>query len=132
VTEADADAISITFTPNGDILRAGVRGPGTYANTLLYWRSIAVALRERKPRGLLLVDETTGEPLSAEAWKALVESMNGEGLERVRIAHVKPFGLQRIEYCQLYAREAGLDARVFTDENEASLWLRYGERSPTY
>ena len=50
----------------------------------------------------------------------------------MRVAHVKPIGLQNIEYCEIHAREAGLDARVFTNEMEASLWLRYGEhRRPT-
>jgi len=49
----------------------------------------------------------------------------------VRIAHVKPQGLQRVEYCELFAREAGLTARVFTEESVADLWLRHGlsERS---
>ena len=56
-------------------------------------------------------------------------SMVGKGLESVRIAHVKPHGLQRIDHCELFAREAGLEARVFTDETEADLWLRYGEHT---
>jgi len=107
-------------------LRAVARGTGDYANTLGCWRRIATELRERNPRGLLLVDETTGEPMSGEEWQESVRAMSGEGLERVRIAHVKPFGLQRIEYCELHAREAGIDARVFTNEKEASVWLRYG------
>jgi len=119
-------AITIAFSADGSMLRALVRGDGNYANTLDYWRRLATELRERRPPGLLLVDETTGEPMSAEEWQALVRAMSGEGLEQVRIAHVKPFGLQRIEYCELYAREAGYDARVFTNEREASLWLRYG------
>jgi len=50
----------------------------------------------------------------------------GKGLENVRIAHVKPHGLQQIEYCELHAREVGFVARVFTREIEAELWLRYG------
>jgi len=107
-------------------LRALVQGSGDYANTLDCWRRIATVLRERKPRGLLLVDETSGEPMTGDEWQALVGAMSGEGLESVRIAHVKPLGLQRIEYCELHAREAGIDARVFTNEKEASVWLRYG------
>jgi uncharacterized radical SAM superfamily Fe-S cluster-containing enzyme len=106
-----------------------VRGVGTYENTLDYWLTIAAKLREHHVPGLLLIDETTGEPLPAEKWKALVRAMTGKGLEHVRIAHVKPHGLQRIEYCELSAREAGLEARVFTDEAEADLWLRYGEHT---
>ena len=34
-----------------------------------------------------------------------------------------------VEKLKIKAREAGLDARVFTDENEADLWLRHGERA---
>ena len=123
------EALLIHTKPHRVGLRVEVRGPGTYENTLAYWRSIAAALGERRPAGLLLVDETVGEPLSPLQWKALVQAMEGAGLEKLRIAHVKPHGLERIEYCELYAREAGLDARVFTDENEADLWLRHGERA---
>ena len=118
--------ITIDFAGEGVILRASVRGECDYANALDYWRRIAAVLRERNPRGLLLVDETSGQPPSGDEWQALVQAMSGEGLERVRIAHVKPFGLERIEYCELHARESGIDARVFTNEKEASLWLRYG------
>ena len=127
----ESDAISIAFSPSASSLRVVVRGAGNYANTLTYWRRIAAALREGGANSLLLVDETTGTPLSAEDWKRLVEDMRGEGLEQVRIAHVKPTGLQQIEHCELHAREAGLNARVFTNEREASLWLRYGEHSPS-
>jgi hypothetical protein len=56
--------------------------------------------------------------------------MRGLGLETVRIAHVKPHGLQLIEHCEIYANEAGFDSRVFTDESQADLWLRYGEPHP--
>jgi hypothetical protein len=121
------NAIVIHSAPHRVGLRVVVRGAGTYANTLAYWQTIAAKLQELGAPGLLVIDETTGEPLSAEDWKALVKAMVGKGLERVRIAHVKPHGLQRIEYCELAAREAGLEARVFTDEAEADLWLRYGE-----
>ena len=124
----ESDSITLAFETDGDELRAMVDGPGTYANTLRYWQAIAAELRQRKPRTLLLIDTTSGEPLSAEEWQKLVEGMTGAGLEGVRIAHVKPFGLQRIEYCELFAREAGLDARVFTNEAEAMIWLRYGSR----
>jgi len=121
------DSIVISSAPHRVGLRVVVSGAGTYENTLAYWQTIAAALQELRAPGLLVIDETTGKPLSADDWKSLVEQMLGKGLERVRIAHVKPHGLQSIEYCELAAREAGLEARVFTDEAEADLWLRYGE-----
>ena len=49
------------------------------------------------------------------------------GLEQVRIAHVRPAGLQQLEYCEIFAVELGFQAHVFVDERAAELWLRYGE-----
>lgn len=109
------------------VLHVTVRGAGGYANTVAYWQAIVEQVRERQPQALLLVDETTGPPLSADEWFALVQAMNGSGLDKVRIAHVKPLGLERTEYCEIYAQEAGIDARVFVSEDEAERWLRYSE-----
>jgi len=41
---------------------------------------------------------------------------------------VRPSGLHALEYCEIFAREAGFTARVFQSEHEADVWLRYGER----
>jgi len=120
------DPLVMRTSPSRGVLRVEVSGAGTYANTLAYWKAIAAAVHEHAPHGVLLIDSTTGAALSAPEWKALVDTMLGSGLENVRIAHVKPHGLQRIEYCELYAREAGFVARVFTDAKQAELWLRYG------
>jgi hypothetical protein len=120
------DALVVRTARSRGVLRAEVSGPGTYANTLAYWHAIAASIHEQTTFGLLLIDFTTGDALSPPQWKALVEAMAGQGLEDVRIAHVKPRGLQQIEYCELYAREAGFTARVFIDEMQANLWLRYG------
>lgn len=120
------DALVVRTSRNRGVLRVQVSGPGTYANTLAYWNSILDAVQQQTPQALLLIDTTSGEALSAQEWKALVDAMVGKGLEAVRIAHVKPHGLQQIEYCELYAREAGFTARVFVDEAQADLWLRYG------
>jgi hypothetical protein len=35
-------------------------------------------------------------------------------------------GLEKIEYCEIFAVEAGMQARVFTSESDAVLWLRHG------
>jgi hypothetical protein len=110
-----------------DVLHVEVRGSGSYANTVAYWRAIVEQVRERQPVSMVLVDETVGPPLTGDEWFSLVQSMAGAGLENVRIAHVKPHGLERIEYCEIYAREAGIAARVFVSEEEAERWLRYSE-----
>jgi hypothetical protein len=50
----------------------------------------------------------------------------GSCLEGIRIAHVKPLGLEQVEHCELFATQAGFEARVFSDERVAGLWLHYG------
>ena len=112
----------------GDVLRAEVVGESSLENTIAYWQAIVSEVRKERPGSLLLVDELHGTPLGEAQWRQLVEAMRGRGLEQVRIAHVKPRGLQKLEYCELYAREVGFEARVFDQEHAAELWLRYGDR----
>jgi hypothetical protein len=119
---------SIRFSPyERDGLRAVVTGPRTLANTIDYWKRIAVEAARLQPRWLLLDDALTGTELAPGEWQELVQAMTGCGLERVRIAHLKRSGLGDLEYCEIYANAAGFDARAFTDEREAERWLRYGE-----
>ena len=118
----------LRFARQGDVLRADVAGESSLENTIAYWQAIVSEVRREPPRGLLLVDELHGTPLGEPQWRQLVEAMRGRGMEGVRIAHVKPQGLQKLEYCELHAREAGFDARVFDQEYAAELWLRYGDR----
>ena len=122
------DALRIQISPVHGGLRVEVSGASTLDHTIAYWRAIVSEAKLRHPRNLLLVDRTVGEALSAEEWKALVATLNGTGLESTRIAHVKPNGLEQLEYCELFALEAGFSARVFYDEAQADLWLRHGER----
>jgi hypothetical protein len=117
------------FRPTRTGLRATATGPGTYAATVACWQAIVVQVRERHPKTVLLIDEMGGPPLRADEWNGLVDAMRGQGLENVRIAHVKPMGLQGIEYCEIFAREAGFHARVFDNEATAELWLRYGNQA---
>lgn len=119
---------SIDFTPHGTGLRAHVRGESNLATTLAYWSEIVREVRERRPDSLLLVDELSGVPLDESDWLQLVTGMRGKGLETLRIAHVRPAGLQQMEFCEIFAREAGIEARVFENETLADIWLRYGEQ----
>lgn len=116
----------IRFQRRGMQLRVQVIGDSTLENTIAYWRAIVGELEQAPAEQLLLVDELLGEPLGESEWLSLVRSMANRGLERVRIAHVKPHGLHKIEHCEIFARDAGFDARVFDDERTAELWLRYG------
>lgn len=109
---------------DGGVLHARVRGVRGLGTTIRYWESMLSRIAERPPAGLLVMDELVGEELAASEWKSLVATMTGRGLEGVPIAHVKPFALDQIDYCETYARESGLDARAFRDEGEALAWLR--------
>ena len=119
-------SFDIVFSAHPAGLKARVRGEGSLENTVAYWRAIVSELEKRPSPTLLLVDEMRGDPLSEEQWRLLVEAMKGDALDKVRIAHVKPHGLQKIEYCEIFALEAGMHARVFSSEAEAIMWLRHG------
>ncbi|MEO6104139.1 MAG: hypothetical protein ABIP44_10945 [Pseudoxanthomonas sp.] len=119
-------SFQISFSTHPAGLRAWVTGEGTLQNTLAYWEAIVVELGARPAPALLLVDELRGESLPEQAWRQLVEAMEGTVLEQLRIAHVRPFGLQSVEFCELFALEAGMRARVFSSEDEAIMWLRHG------
>ena len=113
----------------GGRLYARVTGATTLANTLAYWRAIADAQQAQPARELLLIDELEGPPLGAGEWRVLVQEV-GPRLGALRIAHVKPRGLDTVEHCVLMAMESGLQAQVFIDRKQASLWLSYGEDTP--
>jgi hypothetical protein len=119
--------LSIGFSQHGrDGMRVHVSGPRTLGNTIEYWRQIAEQAALLRPRKLLLVDDLAGHDLAPHEWEELVQAMAGYGLEQMRIAHVKRTGLDHLEYCEIYANAAGIEARVFDDEREAERWLRYG------
>lgn len=118
----------VEFRRESGWLHVEVVGESTLDNTVAYWQAIAAELQREPVANILLVDRLMGEPLTQSQWFDLVARMRGAGLERVRIAHVRPVGLQSIEYCEIFARDAGFEARVFDDEHAAALWLKYGER----
>ena len=124
----DGDSGGMSFRSTRTGLRAKATGSATYDATVACWQAIVLQVKERRPATVLLIDEMRGPSLRAEQWHSLVDAMRGQGLENVRIAHVKPFGLQGIEYCEIFAREAGFHARAFDNEATAELWLRYGSQ----
>ena len=118
---------AVSFARRLGTLRVEVQGESTLENTIAYWKAIEDEVRRAPVPALLLIDNLRGVELTADEWWRLVHALAGHGLENVRIAHVRPRGLQQIEYCELFACEAGFQARVFDSEVPASLWLRYGE-----
>lgn len=123
------DGLSIAKSREAGTLRVHVRGPASFEATMAYWREIMEESHRDRPDFVLLIDELRGPALGAVEWQALVASLRGSNLETVRIAHVKPHGLDEVEYCELSARQVGFQARVFVNERLARLWLRYGEQS---
>ena len=120
-------AYALDLRRQGDGLLATVSGERTLANTIAYWEEHAGRGRRRSGRKwLFLCDRLQGDELSIDEWRNLVERMKGKGLEGIRIAHVKPSGMDHLEYCEIFAREAGIDARAFADVGVAERWLRYG------
>lgn len=117
---------SIAFTRPGGGLSATVTGERSLANTVDYWERILDEIRKQRPKWLYLCDRLVGHELAIADWRDLVEKMKGRGLEGLRIAHVKPNGMDHLEYCEIFAREAGIDARAFSDAGVADRWLRYG------
>ena len=111
------------FRKEGQQLRAWASGTSSFASTVACWRQIVAAVQAHRPRSLLLVDVLEGRGLTELEWESLVHATKGMGLEDVRIAHVKPHGLDVMEHCERYARQVGLDARVFADEASAQRWL---------
>jgi hypothetical protein len=108
-------------------LRVRVTGTRSLECTIEYWKRIVEKVAQSHPECLLVVDELRGTELTPAQWSDLVQSMVGKGLEQVRIAHVKLFGLDHIEYCELYANIEGFDARAFNNIPEAERWLRLGD-----
>ena len=126
MTMPRAPSYAIDIAVRGGVLHVRVSGASTVPNTVAYWRLIAQAAREHGAEALLLVDMMSGEPLQEDDWQQVVTSLRDEGLQRLRIAHVKPLGLQQVEFCEIFARDAGIEARVFENETLAGIWLRYG------
>ena len=124
----DAADYSVDFALRDGVLHAHVTGVSSLEATIGYWREIAREARTRNAHLLLLIDDLRGKPLAESDWLQLVTALQNEGLQRLRIAHVKPAGLQAIEFCEIFARDAGIEAKVFEHEALAEIWLRYGER----
>jgi hypothetical protein len=112
-------------------LKVRVTGTRSLEGTVAYWKQIAEHVARDQPKCLLVLDELTGTELTPSQWHDLVEQMEGTGLEKLRIAHVKLYGLDHVDYCELYANIAGFDARAFNNQGDAERWLRYGEKGDT-
>lgn len=120
----------LRLSDRGDYLYAAVKGEQDSPEiTLAYWRELAAECSRRGVRRLLICDDLRGEPATPQDFVGLARALRGSGLEHVRIAFHEPVSanLRLVEHGELAFREAGFTLRVFGSEQEAELWLRYGQ-----
>ncbi len=122
---------TMKFQREGSRLLVWASGTSSFASTVACWERIVAEVQAFRPRTLLLVDRLEGRGLTEHEWESLIHATRGQGLEQVRIAHVKPQGRDVMEHCERYASEVGLAARVFEDEAAARQWLEENEAATT-
>lgn len=121
----------IEFDRQGPVLRVCLSGQSRDLDSALEaWGRIAAEIRRDAPEAVLVVSGIQGEPFDLARVRAFVSGMRGLGLERTRIAYVYPHfeGWAEVEAGGIFALEYGFEARAFTNEGEARVWLRHGER----
>ncbi len=96
--------------------------------TRAYWLRIAREVAACGASQLLVLDMLPGEVMDDGDLVRFFDSVAGLGLTDVRIAYVegRVDQVARIEYVELLALERGYRIRMFANEPDARLWLRYG------
>lgn len=111
------------------VLRIHIKGEGGHADAAFHrWRhNLAVARRSRIDK-LLVVLELSGEVISAEGLRQLIDkvrNLDSSGF-RIAIVQMRHERQNQDELGVLLAMERGFDVHVFPDEPSALLWLRHG------
>ncbi|MDE2408503.1 MAG: hypothetical protein KGL91_11665 [Xanthomonadaceae bacterium] len=93
-----------------------------------YWLLICQRVRSLGARQLLLLDAKESDVMSPEDLERFFVAIAGQGLEQARIAYVegRVDQMSRIQEAELMALERGYHVRMFSNESDARLWLRYG------
>lgn len=109
-------------------LRGEVAAEDSLEATREYWRHIAAKVRACGADALLVLDGLPGEVMNDADLIHFFNGVAGLGLDRVRTAYVegRVDQVSRIEYVEQLALERGYRIRMFTNESDARLWLRYG------
>lgn len=121
----------VEFERSDRWLRATLVGSSRdLGSTINAWRRIAAEVARQPPRALLVISAFEGAPLTMEQVEAFMRAMPGLGLESLRVAYVYPrtAGWHEVEAAEILAMEAGFEARAFSDERVAMVWLQHGER----
>lgn len=124
------DGYRLEFDEQPPLLTVRLLGDAetTLERTREYWLRISERANACGAGQLLVLDALPGEVMSDEDLLRFFDSVGTLGLEHVRIAYVEGRidQVSRIEYVELLALERGYRIRMFGNESEARLWLRYG------
>jgi hypothetical protein len=124
------DGYRLEFDEQPPLLTVRLLGDAetTLERTREYWLRIAERANGCGAEQLLVLDALPGEVMSDEDLLRFFDSVGTLGLEHVRIAYVEGRidQVSRIEYVELLALERGYRIRMFGNESEARMWLRYG------
>ena len=124
------DGYRLEFDEQPPLLTVRLLGDAetTLERTREYWLRIAERANACGAEQLLVLDALPGEVMNDEDLLRFFDSVGTLGLEHVRIAYVEGRidQVSRIEYVELLALERGYRIRMFGNESEARMWLRYG------
>lgn len=124
------DGYRLEFDYRPPLLTVNLRGDceTTLERTREYWLRISERANACGAEQLLVLDALPGEVMSDEDLVRFFDSVGTLGLEHIRVAYVEGRADQvpRVEYVELLALERGYRIRMFANEPDARLWLRYG------
>ena len=123
------DGFDVHFSWDGDVLTGRVEGMhDSFAISLAYWKVIAAERKRIGARRLLVLEELE-ETAASEVLIELFAHLVTLDLEGIKVAFVDCVDTQRAEqeHVAILARESGIIAAIFADENQARTWLRHGE-----
>ena len=123
------EGFEIRFSLTAGILRAQVEGPhDSFDISLAYWKAISEERRRCGARRVLVIENLV-EDGNPEETLALFGELVELGFDGCKVAFVDLGSEPRSvhEHVAILAREHGILAGVFGQENEAEIWLRHGE-----
>lgn len=93
-----------------------------------YWITIIRRLRALGASQLLVLDAKESDVMSSEDLERFFAAIAGLGLEQAKIAYVegRVDQMPRIQEAEIMAMERGYKIRMFGNEADARIWLRYG------
>jgi hypothetical protein len=126
------EGVHLGFEYQAPLLTVRLQGvvppQATLEVTRTYWMQMAEEVAARRAGQLLVLDMLPGEVMDDEDLVRFFDNIAGLGLQAVQIAYVEGRADQvsRIEHAEQLALERGYRVRVFGNESDARLWLRYG------